>query len=268
MPELPEVETTRRGISPYLIGHRIRRLIVREPRLRWRIPASLQRKLAGQQVHAVNRRAKYLILDLDDGHLLCHLGMSGSLRIADPASTPRKHDHYDIVLDSGHALRFHDPRRFGALLWTADPNTHALIKNLGPEPWEATAGYLHTRARGRRQTVKNYIMDSRTLVGVGNIYAAEALFHAGIHPKRPAGRLSLKRYQALLKAVIKVLERSIRMGGTTLRDFVSANGEPGYFRQVLCVYEREGEPCRRCRAPIRRIVLTGRSTYFCPHCQH
>jgi formamidopyrimidine-DNA glycosylase len=268
MPELPEVETTRRGISPYLIGHRIQQLVVREPRLRWRIPASLPRKLAGQFVRAVNRRAKYLILDLDDGHLLCHLGMSGSLRIVEPTSPPRKHDHIDIVLDSGKALRLHDPRRFGALLWTANPNTHALIKNLGPEPWEATAEYLHQRSRGRRQAVKNYIMDSRTLVGVGNIYAAEALFAAGIHPKRPAGRLSLKRYQTLLKAVVKVLERSIKMGGTTLRDFVSAEGEPGYFRQALRVYEREGQPCRRCRMPIRRVVLTGRSTYYCPRCQH
>ncbi len=268
MPELPEVETTRRGISPHLIGHRIERLIVREPRLRWRIPASLPRKLAGQTVRNVQRRAKYLILDLDDGHLLCHLGMSGSLRIVDPASPPRKHDHIDLVLDSGKALRLHDPRRFGAMIWTADPNTHALIKNLGPEPWEATAEYLHQRAKGRRQSVKNYITDSRTLAGVGNIYAAEALFDAGIHPKRPAGRLSLECYQALLKAVVKVLERSIKMGGTTLRDFVSAEGEPGYFRQVLCVYEREGEPCRRCHTPIRRIVLTSRSIYYCPHCQH
>lgn len=268
MPELPEVETTRRGIAPHVVGHQVTDVIVREARLRWPVPRNLQRNLLGQVASAVRRRAKYLLIEFGSGTLIVHLGMSGSLRLVDPHEPPRKHDHIDIVFAHGRALRLHDPRRFGAMLWTTAPASHPLLRGLGPEPWDVTAKYLYTRSRGRRQAVKCYIMDSRTVVGIGNIYAAEALFLAHIHPKRAAGRIALAGYERLAKTIVQVVEQALALGGTTLRDFVSANGEPGYFRQALRVYERSGEPCRVCKTPIRRIVMTGRASYYCPHCQH
>lgn len=267
MPELPEVETTRRGITPYLVSQKVAAVIVREPRLRWVVSPHLDSFLKGRRIRDVGRRGKYLLLHADDGCLIIHLGMSGSLRLADPAAPPRKHDHIDIVLESGHCLRYHDPRRFGAFLWTTQPYHHALLKELGPEPWDLNAAYLYERARGRSQSVKSFIMDSHTLVGVGNIYASESLFEAGVDPRRQAGRIALRRFERVRAAIVAVLEQAIGYGGTTLRDFVAADGNPGYFRQVLRVYEREGKPCHTCLRPIDHSLILGRATYFCKHCQ-
>jgi formamidopyrimidine-DNA glycosylase len=270
MPELPEVETTRRGIEPHVVGHRIRALRVHEPRLRWRVEASLPARVAGQKILAAGRRAKYLLLALERGTLLLHLGMSGSLRVL-PAGTPRgKHDHVDLVLDTGTLLRFNDPRRFGSLLFVeGDPQTHPLLAGLAPEPLSADfdAGYLWRVTRRRRVAVKQLIMNARLVVGVGNIYASEALFRARIRPGREARRLTARDAAALARAIRTVLANAIRAGGTTLRDFVGADGAPGYFRQKLFVYERAGQPCRRCRTPIRRRVQGQRATYWCPQCQ-
>jgi formamidopyrimidine-DNA glycosylase len=270
LPELPEVETTRRGIRGALRGRRIAALVLREPRLRWRVDANLAAAVSGQRVRDVRRRAKYLIIDLDAGGLIVHLGMSGSLRVLDPATPLLPHDHYDLLLDSGRCLRFNDPRRFGSLHWCAgDPVLHPLLASLGPEPLTTkfSAEYLARRARGRRVAIKQLLMDQRVVVGVGNIYASEALFRAGVHPRRAAGRVSSARLAALVEGVRAVLDDAIRAGGTTLRDYVGADGEPGYFRQRLYVYERTGRPCRRCRTPVRHLVQGQRSTYYCPRCQ-
>jgi len=271
MPELPEVETTRRGIEPHALGQDIVALVVRESRLRWPIPPDLPDKLPGLAVVAVRRRGKYLLLDTAAGCLILHLGMSGSLRVCDPALPPRKHDHFDLVLGNGLCLRFHDPRRFGCLLWTeADPRAHPLLAALGPEPLEAdfSGAYLHWRAERRNTAVKAFLMDSHVVVGVGNIYANEALFMAGLLPTRAAGRVSLAGYERLAAAVREVLAASIAQGGTTLRDFVNEAGHPGYFQQTLRVYGRAGEPCRACAAPVRLERLGQRATYWCPTCQH
>lgn len=269
MPELPEVETTRRGIEPHLVGRRVRAVIVREPRLRWPVPATLAHELPGQPLHAVTRRAKYLLLAADTGTVILHLGMSGSLRVVPAATAPDKFDHVDVVLDSGECLRLRDPRRFGALLWTTDPDTHVLLARLGPEPLEAgfDGEYLYRASRGRRRAIKDFLMDSRIVAGIGNIYANEALFAAGIHPRRAAGRLSRARYQRLVDAVRATLEQAVRAGGTTLRDFRGSDGKPGYFQQALRVYGRAGAPCPACGAPVRSLVLGGRSTFFCARCQ-
>jgi formamidopyrimidine-DNA glycosylase len=270
MPELPEVETTRRGIEPWLVGRRIERLVVREPRLRWRVPAGLPRRIAGSRIRSVSRRAKYLLIDTDAGTLILHLGMSGSLRILDAGTPPLVHDHVDLVLDSGRCLRLNDPRRFGCLLFTAaEPARHRLLANLAVEPLSAdfTADALWRRARGKRVSAKAFIMDSRVVAGVGNIYASEALFRAGIRPGLAAGRVSRARMEALAQAIRDVLTEAIGVGGTTLRDYVDASGMPGYFRQRLFVYERTGRPCRRCRTPIRQYTQGARSTYWCPRCQ-
>jgi len=270
LPELPEVETTRRGIRPALSGRRVTGLILRERRLRWPVPRGLEDELRGQRVRGVSRRAKYLLIELENGTLIAHLGMSGSLRVVDPALPPLRHDHYDLLLDSGRCLRFNDPRRFGSLHWTReDPGEHPLLAGLGPEPLGPgfDAAYLKRRAARRRTAVKQFLMDQGIVVGVGNIYASEALFRAGIHPRRAAGRISILRYERLVEAVRAVLEDAIREGGTTLRDYVSAEGTPGYFRQQLHVYERAGEPCRRCGTSIRQLVQGQRSSYYCPHCQ-
>ncbi|TCO81424.1 DNA-(apurinic or apyrimidinic site) lyase [Plasticicumulans lactativorans] len=270
MPELPEVETTRRGIAPHLLGRRVLDVVVREPRLRWPVTAALAEGLCGQTVTAVTRRGKYLLLGNDRGHALLHLGMSGSLRIL-PADAPvGRHDHLDLVLEGGRCLRLTDPRRFGAALWAGPaPFEHPLLRALGPEPFDARfdAAYLRTQAQGRRAAVKTFIMDSHVVVGVGNIYASEALFLAGIHPQRAAGRVSHERYGALVEAIREVLTQAIEAGGTTLRDFVGSEGRPGYFRQSLRVYERAGAPCRRCGTPLRAVRLGQRSSYYCPHCQ-
>lgn len=270
MPELPEVETTRRGIAPLLSGRRVTCVDVREPRLRWPVPPALARELPGHPVCGVTRRAKFLLLESPVGHLILHLGMSGSLRVVSRELSPDKHDHLDVVMDDGRCLRFRDPRRFGAALWTThDPLEHPLLKHLGPEPLEEafTGEWLHRLSRHRRIAVKSFLMNSQIVAGVGNIYASEALFLAGIHPSRPAGRISLKRYQRLVVAVREVLEDAIAAGGTTLRDFVDSNGNPGYFSQELHVYGRHNEACDRCGAPVRSRIIGQRSTYYCPACQ-
>ncbi len=270
MPELPEVETTRRGIAPAMIGRRVRDVIVRERRLRWPVEAGFESALRGATVRAVERRAKYLLIRFDAGTLLVHLGMSGSLRVLDAAVAPRPHDHWDILLDSGRTLRFHDPRRFGSAHFTAgDPLDHPLLRRLAPEPLsEGFDGeYLHRASRGRTVALKHFIMNSRLVVGVGNIYASEALFRAALAPRRAARRLSRAQAQALARAIKAVLGEAIETGGTTLRDYVNADGAPGYFRQKLFVYERAGEPCRVCGTAIRQAVQGRRSTYWCPHCQ-
>ncbi|AMN48166.1 formamidopyrimidine-DNA glycosylase [Steroidobacter denitrificans] len=271
MPELPEVETARRGIAPSVLGRRLERILVREPRLRWPVSAALPQLAAGQQICDLRRRAKYLIFDLERGSLLLHLGMSGTLRLLPHDIAPVAHDHVDIVLDSGLCLRFNDPRRFGSLLWTAeDPLTHTLLRQLAPEPLDEVfdGAYLTRVAKGRRVAIKQLLMNSRLVVGVGNIYASEALFRAGIRPLRAAGRITHAQFDALAAAIKEVLHEAIRAGGTTLRDFFDPEGLPGYFKQALYVYGRGGEPCRICKKPIRQIVQSGRSTYFCPGCQH
>jgi formamidopyrimidine-DNA glycosylase len=271
MPELPEVETTRRGITPALVGQRISRVIVREPRLRWRVPKGLAELVQGQRVRAVRRRAKYLLIDLERGALIVHLGMSGSLRVLTESIAPLAHDHIDIVTSSGTCIRFNDPRRFGCLLWVEDdPLQHALLKSLAPEPLsdDFNAMYLQAAAKGRRVAIKQLLMNSQVVVGVGNIYASEALFRAGVRPKRAAGRLKQSEFAAIVKAVKTVLTEAIDVGGTTLRDYINPQGMPGYFKQKLFVYERSDEPCRKCRTPIRHFTQGQRSTYFCPTCQH
>jgi len=270
MPELPEVETTRRGIEPHLRGQRIERLVVRQPRLRWLVPADLGKKLEGQIIQGVERRAKYLLVPFPEGTLIMHLGMSGSLRILPAGLAPQKHDHVDLELASGQMLRFTDPRRFGAVLWQAlDDPLHPLLANLGPEPLTESfdGDYLFERARRRQAPVKTFLMDGRIVVGVGNIYANEALFAAGIRPDRAAGRVSRERYGRLAEEVKRVLARSITQGGTTLRDFVGGDGKPGYFSQQLEVYGRGGEDCRACGETLQEIRLGQRSTVFCRHCQ-
>jgi formamidopyrimidine-DNA glycosylase len=269
MPELPEVETTLRGIRPALEGRTIAAVRVRNPALRWPVPAAVQRA-RGRRVTGLSRRAKYLLIELGQGGLMCHLGMSGSLRICRDGVPPRPHDHYDLVLDSGYCLRFHDPRRFGALLWWEAPaGDHPLLRELGPEPLEPdfNGDHLWRRSRGLRVAVKNFIMNGRVVVGVGNIYASEALFMAGIHPQRAAGRIARARYQGLAEAIRDVLQRAVAHGGTTLRDFFDSSGAPGYFAQELLVYEREGLDCFQCGATIRRRVIGQRSSYYCIRCQ-
>ena len=269
MPELPEVETTLRGIEPHLMNKRIARVVVRDRRLRWPVPAEVS-KAEGQQFVSLARRGKYLLLGLQQGGLIIHLGMSGSLRILDHPLAPEKHDHVDIELESGVCLRFNDPRRFGAFLWVeGQMESHELLRDLGPEPLspEFTADYLYKRSRNRRVAIKNFIMNGHIVVGVGNIYASEALFMAGIHPQRAAGRVSRQRYQGLASAICDVLKRAIRQGGTTLRDFVNSEGAPGYFAQELLVYDRAGKDCFQCGTAIRQKVIGQRSSYYCPACQ-
>jgi len=270
MPELPEVETSLRGISPLLTGRRILRLVARDRRLRWPLPESLDQAVAGRRITALRRRAKYLLLDLETGTLLLHLGMSGSLRVLPADTAPGPHDHVDLVLSDGHCLRLRDPRRFGSLHWAPPPvETHPLLRHLGPEPLSAALDgpYLYERARGRSAAVKGFIMDSRIVVGVGNIYASESLFLAGIHPHRPAGRIGPARYQRLADSIKQVLEAAIQAGGTSLRDFVQEDGSPGYFAQRLRVYGRAGEPCPACGAPVRLRRIGQRSSFYCARCQ-
>ena len=271
MPELPEVETTRRGIEPHLIGRTVTRVIVRQPQLRWPVTAALAEQTTGERIGSVDRRGKYILLGTCPGTVILHLGMSGSLRIVPAASTAMKHDHVDIVLNDRHCLRFRDPRRFGALLWTqGDPHHHPLLASLGPEPLDSNfcGAWLHRQSRNRTAPIKAFIMNSRVVVGVGNIYANEALFLAGIHPKRAAGRLSEQRCRILADSIRRILSEAIEHGGTTLRDFVNETGRPGYFQQMLRVYGRKGEPCHRCQRGIRLIRLGQRSTFYCPRCQH
>lgn len=270
MPELPEVETSRRGLEPHLLGRRVHGVILRRPDLRWPIPAELAPGLTGHRIAGVRRRAKYLLLDTDAGDsALLHLGMSGSLRVLPGDTPPRTHDHVDICLDNGRVLRFNDPRRFGCLLWQPAGTTHALLRGLGPEPLsEAFDGdWLFGLSRGRSAAVKTFLMDQATVVGVGNIYAAESLFRAGINPLRDAGKVSRQRYVALADAVKDILAHAITRGGTTLRDFISPDGAPGYFEQELSVYGRGGEPCLRCGRPLKQASIGQRTTVWCGHCQ-
>jgi formamidopyrimidine-DNA glycosylase len=270
LPELPEVETTRRGLEPHVRRRRIVALEVYERRLRWPVAARLPAAVAGQRVTGIGRRAKYLLLGLESGTLLVHLGMSGNLRVVKAQEPRRTHDHFDVVLDSGKALRFNDPRRFGSLIFTrADPARHPLLVHLAPEPFDTAfdAQYLWRVTRRRRVAIKQLLMNSHLVVGVGNIYASEALFRARIAPGRRAATLSRVETTQLLRAVRAVLAQAIRAGGTTLRDYVGADGAPGYFRQRLYVYERAGKPCRRCGTAVRSRTQGQRSTYYCPSCQ-
>ncbi len=270
MPELPEVETTRRGIAPHLLDRRIDKVVIRNPNLRWPIPPSLTRRLRGLPIKRIDRRAKYLLLDVGKGTLILHLGMSGSLRLTEHGAPYKKHDHFILELDSGMSLRLHDPRRFGAVLWhTGAIDEHPLLAELGPEPLQDAfdSEYLWHSCRGRKTAIKQHIMNSKVVVGVGNIYANEALFMAGIHPKRAAGRISRKRIDQLTTSIKAVLASAIEQGGTTLRDFVHADGEPGYFSLRLSVYGKTGEPCYCCGLPIKQIIIGQRSTFYCSHCQ-
>lgn len=269
MPELPEVETTRRGLAPHVVGRSIAAVEVREPRLRWPVAKSLAHKLAGQRIEALERRGKYLLFGTQAGTLLVHLGMSGSLRYLTDPPAHGPHDHVDVRFAEGGCLRFNDPRRFGSWLLTSRPESHPLLKPLGPEPLSAdfTADYLAAASRGRRVAIKPHLMNGRIVVGVGNIYANEALFRAGIHPLRAAGRIARERFTPLVESIRAVLLDALEEGGTTLRNYVDGDGNPGYFRQSLNVYERSGEPCRRCGSPIAERVVGQRATYFCARCQ-
>lgn len=270
MPELPEVETTRRGIAPLILDKTVAALILRTEKLRLPLDSRLSAVLPGQQIHAVERRAKYLLLRCDSGSLILHLGMSGNLRVV-PATTPvGKHDHIDLVFADGNCLRFNDPRKFGVLLWTAgNPLAHPLLAGLGPEPLaaELNGEYLYRKSRARKIAVKPFIMDQKVVVGVGNIYASEALFRTGIRPDRPAGNIGRRRYQELAAQIRKVLAEALAAGGTTINDFRQNDGRPGYFKQQLLVYGRAGEPCRTCGTTIICSRLGQRSSYFCPRCQ-
>jgi formamidopyrimidine-DNA glycosylase len=270
VPELPEVETTRRGIEPHVLGRRIARVVLHERRLRWPVAASLAEAVAGSAIRRAGRRAKYLLIETESGTLIVHLGMSGSLRVL-PVATPRiAHDHFDIELDSGQTLRFNDPRRFGSLHFTPeDPERHPLLARLAPEPLEAgfDGEYLWRVTRRRKVAIKQLIMNAQLVVGVGNIYASEALFRARIRPRRQAKSLSRTECMKLARAIRDVLAMAVKVGGTTLRDYVGADGNPGYFRQKLYVYERVGLPCRVCKQPVRQFTQGARSTYWCASCQ-
>lgn len=271
MPELPEVETIRRGIAPHVIGKKITDVIVRDRRLRRPIPKGLEKKLIGQKLRGLERRAKYLLFYFDNGALILHLGMTGSLRLLKQDTAADKHDHVDFIFATDKRLRFRDPRRFGCILWTEDdPLQYELLRNLGPEPLGKilTGDYLFTRSRKRTQSIKTFLMDSRILSGVGNIYANEALFAAGILPGKKAGKLTLPQCTKLAAAIKKVLKKSIAKGGTTLRDYVNGAGKPGYFRLELKVYDRAGEPCKRCGTIIKSQRHGQRSSFYCPTCQH
>jgi formamidopyrimidine-DNA glycosylase len=284
MPELPEVETTRRGLAPHVVGRTIDAVVLRRPDLRWPIPVEVAERLPGQRIRAIRRRAKYLLLDTAAGSALLHLGMSGSLRVLPPATPVGAHDHVDLVLAArpgqpARVLRFNDPRRFGCLLWQPPGETHELLRDLGPEPLPGDLGgaasggaafdgsYLFERSRGRSAPVKAFLMDQRIVVGVGNIYAAEALFAAGISPLRPAGRVSRERYARLATEIVRILTHAIDRGGTTLRDCISPDGAPGSFELELSAYGRGGEPCPRCGRPLRQAAIGQRATVWCGHCQ-
>ncbi len=270
MPELPEVETTCRGIAPHIEGRSVQCVIVRQPKLRWPVPDTLSDLLSGQTIQKVTRRAKYILIKTSNGTVLIHLGMSGSLRIMTADQEPKKHDHIDFILNENVVLRFNDQRRFGAVLWTNEPIAeHTLLKELGPEPLleEFTGQLLYTVSRNKKVPVKTFIMDSHVVVGVGNIYANEALFMAGVLPLQPAGTLILEQYEKLVECIKVILHHAITQGGTTLRDFVNEDGKPGYFKQQLKVYGRKGLPCVNCQSLLIEVRLANRSTVFCQTCQ-
>src|SRR5512142_226204 len=270
MPELPEVETTLRGLAPHLTGQQVQAVVIRNARLRWPIPENLPELLQGQTIRQLRRRAKYLLVEFDHGTLILHLGMSGSLRILTSPAPADPHEHFDLLLQNGTVMRLRDPRRFGAVLWHAgDIAQHPLLAALGPEPLQAVfdAGHLYAATRKRKAAIKLVIMDNHVVVGVGNIYANEALFRAGIRPTLPANKLSKPRCAKLVETIKQVLKEAIKQGGSTLRDFVNSDGEPGYFQQSYFVYGRAGEPCRQCGSPIKQIRQGQRSTFYCPQCQ-
>jgi formamidopyrimidine-DNA glycosylase len=270
MPELPEVETTRRGLLPHVVGHTIQQIIVRNPKLRWPVPENLPQLAQLQTIQALSRRGKYLLIQLDSGTILVHLGMSGSLRILDSTTPAGVHDHIDIVLQNQQCIRLRDPRRFGAVLWAENnPLNHALLVNLGVEPLtdDFNGDYLYTKSRGRSSSIKSFIMDSHHVVGVGNIYANESLFHAGIHPELAAGKISRPRYARLVESIKNTLEKAITAGGSTLRDFVGSDGASGYFQQQYFVYGRTDLTCHQCGQLIRHLRQNQRSTFYCAYCQ-
>lgn len=270
MPELPEVETTRRGVAPHVEGHKVTALRIYDHRLRWPVPPDLAARLIGQRVDRVERRSKYLLFRLGSTTLIVHLGMTGSLRVYEHAPAKRPHDHVDIEFDNGIVLRYHDPRRFGAILWShGSADDHPLLMSLGPEPLTGAfdTAYLYRATRSRTTGIKQVLMDSQVVVGVGNIYANESLFKAGIRPTRGARRVSRVRLDRLVNAVRETLTEAIAKGGSTLRDYVDSNGQPGNFQLNYYVYGREGEPCRVCGTPIRSVRVGGRGTFYCPKCQ-
>ncbi len=271
MPELPEVETTLRGLAPHLLGRRVTNVTIRHPQLRWPIPKALSGLLKEKSITGLRRRAKYLLLEFEQGTLILHLGMSGSLRILPVGTKPAKHDHFDLVLEGGQLMRLRDPRRFGAVLWHAgDIAQHPLLAELGREPLDKNfdADYLYQATRRRSAAIKQVIMDSHVVVGVGNIYANEALFRAGIRPQLAASKLSRPRCAKLVQEIRDTLRAAIKLGGSTLRDFTNSAGEPGYFQQHYFVYGRAGEACHKCGTAIRQIRQGQRSSFYCPHCQH
>lgn len=270
MPELPEVETSRRGIEPHILNKKVTNVIIRHKSLRWPIPTAMKKQLIGQVIQKVDRRGKYILLYTSAGSVILHLGMSGSLRILNTSIAAEKHDHFDIAFSNNKILRLRDPRRFGAVLWSkSDPLKHKLLINLGPEPLSDifTAEYLFNISRSRKVAIKTFLMNSHVVVGVGNIYANESLFAAGINPKRAANKISLKSYQRLVPEIKAILIKSIEQGGTTLKDFINENGKPGYFQQTLCVYGKASEPCTKCGHLIKQITQAQRSTFYCSTCQ-
>jgi len=272
MPELPEVETTRRGIEPFAQGQTIEQVIIRQAKLRWSVDKALNKKLKGQEIKGVTRRAKYLLLQTDVGDLMIHLGMSGSLRIVGKQQAKKqlqKHDHVDICLSNEQIIRFNDPRRFGSIILNKQGNEHSLLEKLGPEPLteQFNAEYLYSKAKSRKVAIKAFIMNNHIVVGVGNIYAQESLFLSGIHPNRAACKVSKKRMEKLVSNIKRVLADAIKAGGTTLKDFSGADGKPGYFQQTLNVYGRSGEPCLECKTELKQVTIGQRTTVYCSQCQ-
>ena len=270
MPELPEVETTRKGLEPLITDRKIRSAHIYKKKLRWDIPPHLSKTLRNQTIKQISRRAKYLLIHFDFGKLVMHLGMSGSISVVSSFEPLKKHEHFELKLDNSKSIRFHDPRRFGSILWQSHNETLTLLKNLGPEPlsYEFDDNSLFKSSIGKSRNIKSFIMDSSVVVGVGNIYASESLFLAGISPKREAGKTSKKRFTVLTNSIKNVLTDAINNGGTTLNDFSNVDGNPGYFSQVLNVYARENMQCMRCNGKIKRIIQNQRATYYCPKCQH
>ncbi|MDC0075885.1 bifunctional DNA-formamidopyrimidine glycosylase/DNA-(apurinic or apyrimidinic site) lyase [Gammaproteobacteria bacterium] len=271
MPELPEVETTLRGIEPHILNKEITSITVRNTSLRWPVPVnSLKTNLVSNSFSSIKRRGKYLILESQKGFVLIHLGMSGCLRIFDNKSPHEKHDHVDVSFDDNSILRYTDPRRFGSFLWTTEPDSHVLISKLGPEPLgnKFSGTYLFEKSRKKKLPVKNFIMDSQIVVGVGNIYASEALFLAGIRPKKYAGKVTHNQYESLALEIRNLLNKSIEKGGTTLRDFLGGDSQPGYFKQQLNVYGRSGQECKVCQSILKNLKIGQRGSVYCPKCQN
>ncbi len=270
MPELPEVETTKRGLEPHIVGKQVLSVGIHQKQLRWEIPSHLSATINGKFIKKISRRAKYILIKFSNGTLVMHLGMSGSISVTPTREALKKHHHFELILDNATSMRFHDPRRFGSILWQKNNEQLSLFNSLGPEPLssEFNENTLYLLSRSRKKNIKSFIMDRNIVVGVGNIYASESLFLAGISPKRVAGKTSKKRYQVLTQCIKQILEEAINNGGTTLNDFSNIDGEPGYFSQVLSVYGRNDMPCYRCDGTIKRIVQNQRASYYCPRCQN